>query len=83
MKRKITTSPAIEHEFRIHIEKQVYVKIHIATFNRFLVPTENMTSLSFRFTEQVVKFNTRHLRVHELIKVLEVNADFKAAASST
>ena len=81
MKGKITTPPTFEHEFRIHIQKQVYVKILISTANRFLVPTENMPWLLFRFTKHVVKFNTRHRRVHELIVVFEVIADFEESAS--
>ena len=83
MKGKTTTSPTLEHEFRILIQRQVYVKIHISTVNSFHVPADNMPWLTFRFAAHVVKFNTRHLRVHELIVVLEVNADFEKAASST
>ena len=83
MKGKITAPPTLEDELRILIQMQVYVKILISTANSFLVPTENTTSLTFRFTEHVVKFNTRHLRVLKLIVVLEFNADFKEAASST
>ena len=71
MQEKITALLTYAQEIFIHTQKQLYVKIHISTAHSFLVPTENMTSLSIRFADHVVKFNTRHRRVQELFIVFQ------------
>ena len=75
MLTKITAPLTLEQEFCILIQKQPFVKIHISTAFSFLLSTENLPSLSFRFSEHVAKFNTRLRRTNNLIVVFQSSSD--------